>query len=151
MIPSSLVITPGADWAYIIAASLAELASAYPTAGALYHWASILGGTRAGFFTAWLNCIGQFAITAGIDYGLAQFVVALLGLPPERTLAVYAAVLLSHAVRTGRDRVGARGLLDDLTGRIEGEPFHHGSARVKRDKDWSTHATQNRFFRFPTV
>src|SRR5437879_2694612 len=81
-----------------VAASLAQLASSYPTAGALYHWASILGGRGAGFFTAWLNCIGQFAITAGIDYGLAQFVVALLGLPPERTLPVYAAVLVSHAI-----------------------------------------------------
>jgi amino acid transporter len=81
-----------------VAASLAQLASSYPTAGALYHWASLLGGRGAGFFTAWLNCIGQFAITAGIDYGLAQFAVALLGLPPERTLAVYAAVLLSHAI-----------------------------------------------------
>ena len=82
-----------------VAASLAQLASSYPTAGALYHWAALLGGRGAGFFTAWLNCIGQFAITAGIDYGLAQFVAALLGLPPGRpVLAVYAAVLLSHAI-----------------------------------------------------
>ena len=81
-----------------VAMSLAQLASSYPTAGALYHWAAILGGRGAGFFTAWLNCIGQFAITAGIDYGLSQFVVALLGLPPERTLPVYAGVLLSHAI-----------------------------------------------------
>jgi amino acid transporter len=81
-----------------VAASLAQLASSYPTAGALYHWASILGGRGAGFFTAWLNCIGQFAITAGIDYGLSQFIVALLGLPPERTIAVYAFVLVSHAI-----------------------------------------------------
>src|SRR5205823_10462989 len=81
-----------------VAASLAQLASSYPTAGALYHWAAILGGRGAGFFTAWLNCLGQFAITAGIDYGLSQFIVALLGLPPERTTAVYAGVLLSHAV-----------------------------------------------------
>src|SRR5919199_95438 len=81
-----------------VAASLAQLASSYPTAGALYHWAAILGGRGAGFFTASLNCVGQFAITAGIDYGLSQFVVALLGLPPERTIVVYAAVLVSHAV-----------------------------------------------------
>src|SRR5437660_6130498 len=82
-----------------IAASLAELASSFPTAGALYHWSALLGGRGAGFFTAWLSCIGQFAITAGIDYGLAQFVAALLGLPPGRpVLAVYAAVLLSHAI-----------------------------------------------------
>src|SRR3989440_2138891 len=82
-----------------VAASLAQLASSYPPAGALYHWAALLGGRGAGFFTAWLNCIGQFAITAGIDYGLAQFVAALLGLPPGRpVLAVYSAVLLSHAI-----------------------------------------------------
>src|SRR5439155_1763594 len=45
-----------------IALSLAELASAYPTAGALYHWSSILGGRGPGFLTAWLNTIRQFAI-----------------------------------------------------------------------------------------
>src|SRR5215208_4060159 len=27
-----------------VAASLAELASSYPTAGALYHWSALLGG-----------------------------------------------------------------------------------------------------------
>ncbi|HVI21914.1 MAG TPA: amino acid permease [Myxococcales bacterium] len=83
-----------------VAASLAQLASSYPTAGALYHWASILGGRGAGFFTAWLNCIGQFAITAGIDYGLAEFLAAMLGLPEGRAyvLRVYVVVLLSHAV-----------------------------------------------------
>src|SRR5215813_13342549 len=41
----------------LVAVSLAELASAYPTAGALYHWASILGGARVGWWTAWLNLI----------------------------------------------------------------------------------------------
>src|SRR3954454_10315739 len=96
-----------------VAASLAQLASSYPTAGALYHWAALLGGRGAGFFTAWLNCIGQFAITAGIDYGLAQFVAALLALPPQRTLLVYAAVLLSHAIM---NHLGVRrvGRLNDL-------------------------------------
>jgi amino acid transporter len=97
-----------------VAASLAQLASSYPTAGALYHWAALLGGRGAGFFTAWLNCIGQFAITAGIDYGLAQFVAALVGLPPQRTLLVYAAVLLSHAIM---NHLGVRlvGRLNDLS------------------------------------
>src|SRR6516162_1855983 len=56
-----------------VAASLAQLASAYPTAGALYHWSSIFGGAGWGFFTAWFNTIGQVAITAGVDYGLAIF------------------------------------------------------------------------------
>ena len=80
-----------------IAASLAELASAFPTAGALYHWSALLGGKGAGWTTAWLNVIGQFAITAGIDYGLSGFIAALLGVSGRRpTLVICAAVLLTH-------------------------------------------------------
>ncbi len=80
--------------------SLGELASAFPTAGALYHWSSILGGPGAGWATAWLNVLGQFAITAAIDFGLAEFLAPLLGLDGSRAsvLMLYAAVLLSHAV-----------------------------------------------------
>lgn len=83
-----------------IALSLAELASAFPTAGALYHWASILGGPGAGWATAWLNTLGQFAITAAIDYGLSEFLAPLLGWPADRAhvLPLFALVLLSHAV-----------------------------------------------------
>src|SRR5258708_35509275 len=83
-----------------VAASLAQLASAYPTAGALYHWSSIFGGAGWGFFTAWFNTIGQVAITAGVDYGLALFIAPMLGWPGDRAqvLALYAAILLSHAV-----------------------------------------------------
>lgn len=83
-----------------VAASLGQLASSFPTAGALYHWATILGGPGWGFFTAWFNTIGQVAITAGIDYGLAEFCADLLGWHGNRphTLGIYAAVLLSHAL-----------------------------------------------------
>jgi amino acid transporter len=83
-----------------VAMSLAELASAFPTAGALYHWASILGGTGAGWATAWFNTLGQFAITCTIDYGLAEFVVGLLKLEADRphTLAVFTVILASHGV-----------------------------------------------------
>ncbi len=84
----------------VVGLSLAELASAFPTAGALYHWSSILGGPGAGWATAWLNVLGQFAITAAIDFGLAEFLAPLVGLGGSRgaVLALYAAVLLSHAV-----------------------------------------------------
>ncbi|MBI3543781.1 MAG: amino acid permease [Deltaproteobacteria bacterium] len=82
-----------------VALSMAELASAYPTAGALYHWSSILGGKAIGWFTACFNTIGQFAILAGIDYGLALLLRGYLKLPPDKsvTMALYAALLLSHA------------------------------------------------------
>ena len=57
-----------------IAASMAELASAYPTAGGLYYWASRMKGVGWGWWTAWLNLIGQFAIVAGINYAAAGFI-----------------------------------------------------------------------------
>jgi amino acid transporter len=56
-----------------IAASMAEVASAYPTAGGLYYWASRMRGKHWGWWTAWFNLIGQFAIVAGISYAAAQF------------------------------------------------------------------------------
>src|ERR1700730_5038687 len=57
-----------------IAASMAELASAYPTAGGLYYWASKMKSKNWGWWTAWLNLLGQFAIVAGIDYAAAGFI-----------------------------------------------------------------------------
>jgi amino acid transporter len=57
-----------------IAASMAEVASAYPTAGGLYYWASRMKNKNWGWWTAWLNLIGQFAIVAGINYAAALFV-----------------------------------------------------------------------------
>ena len=57
----------------IIALAMAEIASAYPTAGGLYYWASKLGEPGWGWATGWFNLIGQVAVTAAIGYGLALF------------------------------------------------------------------------------
>jgi amino acid transporter len=59
-----------------VAASMAELASAYPTAGGLYFWAHRLGGHRWAWVTAWFNMIGQVTITAGINYAAAAYAIA---------------------------------------------------------------------------
>jgi amino acid transporter len=85
---------------FTVALSMAELASAYPTAGALYHWSSFLGGRMLGWFTACFNTIGQFALLAGIDYGLALLLRGYLAWPDSTTVncSLYAAILLSHAV-----------------------------------------------------
>ncbi len=56
-----------------IAASMAEIASAYPTAGGLYYWASKMKNKEWGWWTAWFNLIGQFAIVAGINFAAAFF------------------------------------------------------------------------------
>jgi amino acid transporter len=100
----------------IVALGMAELASAYPTAGGLYYWASKLGGPGWGWFTGWFNLIGQVAVTAGIDYGLAVSIDVLLNawfpafpatlgtvsaIDPATqwtTLAIYAVVLALHAM-----------------------------------------------------
>ena len=58
---------------------MAELASAYPTSGGIYWWASKLGGAEAGFFTGWLNFIGLLAVTASVGYGAATFLNITLG------------------------------------------------------------------------
>lgn len=41
--------------ALIFALGMAQIASAFPTAGGLYHWSSILGGRFWGWLTAWMN------------------------------------------------------------------------------------------------
>ena len=64
-----------------ISASMAEIASAYPTAGGLYYWASRMKNKDWGWWTAWLNLIGQFAIVAGINYAAAGFLNATIITP----------------------------------------------------------------------
>ncbi len=64
----------------IIGFCLAELASAYPTSGGIYWWASKLGGAEAGFFTGWLNLIGLLAVTPSVAYGAATFLNITLGI-----------------------------------------------------------------------
>ncbi len=56
-----------------VAASMAELASAYATAGGLYFWAFRLGGRTWAWATAWLNMIGQVTITAGTNWAAAVY------------------------------------------------------------------------------
>ena len=47
-----------------------QIASAYPTAGGLYHWSSILGGRGWGWATAWFNLLGLIFVVASVDVGL---------------------------------------------------------------------------------
>ncbi|HZS79257.1 MAG TPA: amino acid permease [Ktedonobacteraceae bacterium] len=97
----------------IVALGMAELASAFPTAGGLYYWASKLGSPVWGWYTGWFNLIGQVAVTAGIDYGAAVSLDVLLhawfpGIPAVPgfadpatqwfTLGLYAVILALHAL-----------------------------------------------------
>ncbi|MBZ5595403.1 MAG: amino acid permease [Acidobacteriia bacterium] len=81
-----------------VAASMAELCSAYPTAGAMYHWAADLGGPGAGWLVAWLNIFGLIAAQAGINYSCAQFILPFLGLPStaRNLLLMFAFILITQ-------------------------------------------------------
>jgi amino acid transporter len=76
-----------------VAASMAEIASAYPTAGGLYFWAWRLGGRTWAWTTAWLNMIGQVSITAGINVAAAMYLIGavtrILGLPADTAVPLF--------------------------------------------------------------
>ena len=76
-----------------VAASMAELASAYPTAGGLYFWAFRLGGRGWAWVTAWMNMIGQVTITAGINIAAAIYLIGaatrILDLPADFQVPVW--------------------------------------------------------------
>jgi amino acid transporter len=60
----------GSLFALIVACSMAQIASAYPTAGGLYHWSSILGGRGWGWATAFINLLGLIFVVASVDVGV---------------------------------------------------------------------------------
>jgi len=64
----------------LVALGMGEVASAMPTAGAIYYWSSKLGSPAWGWFTGWFNLIGQIGVTAAISYGAAIFWTALMNL-----------------------------------------------------------------------
>src|SRR6266851_2620263 len=76
-----------------VAASMAELASMYPTAGGLYFWAFRLGGRGWAWITAWLNMIGQVTITAGINVAAATYLIGavtrMAGVPADAAVPVF--------------------------------------------------------------
>ena len=60
----------GCSFALIVGLSMAQIASAYPTAGGLYHWSSILGGRGWGWATAWFNMLGLIFVIASVNVGV---------------------------------------------------------------------------------
>jgi amino acid transporter len=57
-------------FALLVACALGQVASAYPTAGGIYHWASILGNKGFGWAAAWLNLLGLMFVVSSVNVGL---------------------------------------------------------------------------------
>ena len=69
----------GAALSGMFALSMAQIASAFPTAGGLYHWGSILGNRFWGWLTAWLNLLGLITVLGAINIGTAYFFTGTFG------------------------------------------------------------------------
>lgn len=57
----------------VFALAMGQIASAYPTAGGLYHWGSILGNRFTGWLTAWFNLLGLVTVLGAINVGTYYF------------------------------------------------------------------------------
>jgi amino acid transporter len=64
----------------MVAFSMAELTSKYPTAGGPYWWAHDLGGKGWSWMTGWFNIVGLVGIVASVGYGAAFFLYNVLSL-----------------------------------------------------------------------
>ncbi|KAJ5642355.1 hypothetical protein N7490_006355 [Penicillium lividum] len=68
---------------WMVAASLAELASGMPSASGVYHWASITAGKYGrvcGFFAGWWNCLAWILGAASMSLIMAQQLVSMYAL-----------------------------------------------------------------------
>lgn len=85
-----------------VAATMGQIASAFPTAGGLYHWAAILGGRGWGWVTAWFNLFGLITVLAAINVGTFRFAIGAFApdvKPDELTqLAAVGLITASHAI-----------------------------------------------------
>jgi amino acid transporter len=90
---AGLVWPAGVAFSLVVALAMAQIASAFPTAGGLYHWGSILGGRGWGWVTAWLNLGGLIFLAAAVNFGaytlFADFLAPMLGVDRTQLTTVH--------------------------------------------------------------
>lgn len=105
----------------LFAVGIAQISSSFPTAGGLYHWATILGNRFIGWITAWLNVIGLVTALASINAGAWNFFIGAFGktlnIPDSPYIPITAVALMTF----GQAAINARGIrltskLTDMTG-----------------------------------
>jgi amino acid transporter len=114
----------GVAFSLVVALCMAQVASAFPTAGGLYHWSAILGGRGWGWATAWFNLAGLVFVTAAVNvgaYGLfVNFIGPLWGIDPAKLglghqMGGVAVIVVSHAL-FNHFGIRATTLLTDFSG-----------------------------------
>jgi amino acid transporter len=105
----------------IFAVALAQISSAYPTAGGLYHWGSILGNRFTGWLSAWLNLLGLVTVLGAINVGTFYFFFGAFGATfgIEDTLThrvVFVAVITALQAIINHMGIGLTAKLTDFSG-----------------------------------
>lgn len=105
----------------VFALAMAQISSAYPTAGGLYHWGSILGNRFTGWVTAWFNLLGLVTVLGAINVGTYYFFFgafgAYFGMEDTITVRVLFLVVLT-GIQAIINHMGIRltALLTDFSG-----------------------------------
>jgi len=114
----------GCLFSLIVAAAMGQIASAYPTAGGLYHWSSILGGRGWGWATAWFNLLGLIFVVSSVDVGawslFLNLIGPLLGMDPAQygvvAQAVAVVIILASQALFNHMGIRATTILTDFSG-----------------------------------
>jgi amino acid transporter len=113
----------GCLMSFVFALALAEISSAYPTAGGLYHWGSILGNRFTGWLSAWLNLLGLITVLGAINIGTWYFFFGAFGtaLGLEDTLTTrvgFVAIITMLQALLNHFGIGLTTKLTDLAGYV---------------------------------
>jgi amino acid transporter len=101
----------------VFAVAMAQIGSAYPTAGGLYHWGSILGNRFTGWLTAWLNLLGLVTVLGAINVGTWTFFTGAFGV--ENTLTnqmIFLVVITGLQALVNHFGIGLTAKLTDFSG-----------------------------------
>jgi len=115
----------GSAFALLVAVAMAQIASAFPTAGGLYHWGSILGSRGFGWVTVWFNLLGLVLACGSIAFGLYDpfvktLLLPMLGIDTEqwglRSQAAFIGVVLGSQAVLNHVAIGWTTRLIDFSG-----------------------------------
>ena len=101
--------------------AMAQISSAFPTAGGLYHWGSILGNRFTGWVTAWFNLLGLITVLGAINVGTYYFFIGAFGTQLNitdsmTTLVVFLAVLTGVQAVINHFGISLTAKLTDFSG-----------------------------------
>lgn len=106
----------------VFAVAMAQISSAYPTAGGLYHWGSILGNRFTGWLTAWFNLLGLVTVLGAINVGtyyffMGSFGTSYFGLEDTTTVRILFLVIITGAqALVNHMGIGLTAKLTDFSG-----------------------------------